>query len=141
MEYLSTLSPWPIIWVCIFVLLDIIVGLCKAFATGTYDSSKMRAGLWHKTGVLAVTVLAYALEACSGFLDFAALGIEGFTVPVSPVVAAYVVLMETGSIIESIGVINPELRGTKLLRLFGQKAEPSADVTTIMEPVDDGTDD
>lgn len=122
------LSPWPFAWVCAFVLLDVIVGLCKAFATGTYDSGKMRSGLWHKTGVLAVIVLAYALQAASGFLDFSALGMEAdFTVPVAEVVAGYVVLMETGSIIESVGVINPELRGTKLLKLFGQAAPQEAD--------------
>lgn len=130
MEHLC-LNPWPFAWVCVFVTLDVIVGLCKAFATGTYDSSKMRSGLWHKSGVLAVTVLAYALEAASGFLDFAALGIEGFTVPVASVIAGYVVLMETGSIIESVGVINPELKGTKLLKFFGQQ------VKSIGEEVDD----
>ena len=127
MEHIA-LSPWPFAWVCIFVLLDVIVGLCKAFATGTYDSKKMRSGLWHKSGVLAVTVLAYALEAASGFLDFGALGIEGFQVPVASVIAGYVVLMETGSVIESVGVINPELRGTRLLRLFGQRLEEVEEV-------------
>lgn len=127
MEHIA-LSPWPFAWVCVFVLLDVIVGLCKAFATGTYDSKKMRSGLWHKSGVLAVTVLAYALEAASGFLDFGALGIEGFQVPVASVIAGYVVLMETGSVIESVGVINPELRGTRLLRLFGQRLEEVEEV-------------
>lgn len=127
MEHIA-LSPWPFAWVCVFVLLDVIVGLCKAFATGTYDSKKMRSGLWHKSGVLAVTVLAYALEAASGFLDFGALGIEGFQVPVASVIAGYVVLMETGSVIESVGVINPELRGTRLLRLFGQHIEAVEEV-------------
>lgn len=123
MEHL-VLSPWPFAWVCVFIMLDVIVGLCKAFATGTYASDKMRSGLWHKTGMLAIIVLAYALQAASGFLDFSAIGLEpGFTVPVAEVIAGYIVLMETGSVIESVGVINPELRGTKLLRLFGQHIE------------------
>lgn len=123
MEHL-VFNPWPFAWTCVFILLDVIVGLCKAFATGTYDSSKMRAGLWHKTGMLAIIVLAYALQAASGFLDFSALGLDpGFTVPVAEVIAAYIVLMETGSVIESVGVINPELRGTKLLMFFGQKVD------------------
>lgn len=119
MEVLQGLSPVPLVFVCIMVVLDIVTGLIKAVSTKSYSSEKMRDGLWHKSGIIATIMLAYVLQVATGMLDFSALGFEpDFTVPLTTVAAVYIVVMETGSIIESIGVINPELQDNWFMRLF-----------------------
>lgn len=109
----------PLLIVCGFALFDVIIGLCKAFATDSFVSEKMRHGLWHKTALIAVMVLAMALELATQAMDFSVVGIDpGSSLPITPFVAAYIVLMETGSIVESACEINPDLRGTALFKKF-----------------------
>lgn len=89
--------------VLVFMLLDIITGLAQAFSTGSYDSSKMRLGMWHKlTEILAVCFC--------GFCDYA-LPVINITLPVElyGCIIAYLVIMECGSIIENLGSMFPEI--------------------------------
>lgn len=121
---ITPINALPLLIVCGFVLFDVIVGLTKAFATGTYESSKMRQGMWHKAAILAVTILAYALEAATGMMDFSIIGWEpGTTLPIVGAVTAYIVIMEAGSILESAVIINPDLGGKGLFKLFGKFGE------------------
>ena len=99
--------------VLVFIALDIVSGLVKAFATNGFDSSIMRKGAYHKIGeVLAVCLMAAA--------DFY-LPLVGVTVGVSfsAIGSAYFVVMEIGSIIENIGIINPGLAGP-LSKIFAK---------------------
>lgn len=113
---LTPVNAVPLLIVCGFALFDVLLGLAKAFATNTFTSEKMRLGLWHKMAEIAVVVLAMALEIATQFMDLQAVGME--SIPVASVVAAYVVLMEVGSLLESIGEINPDLKGSGLFRRF-----------------------
>lgn len=99
--------------VLVFIALDIVSGLVKAFATTGFDSSTMRQGAYHKIGeVLAVCLMAAA--------DFY-LPLVGVTVGVSfsAIGCAYFVAMEIGSVLENIGIINPELVGP-LSKIFAK---------------------
>lgn len=121
---IAPINALPLLIVCGFVLFDVVVGLFKAFATGTYQSSKMRQGMWHKAAIIAVTILAYALEAATGMMDFSVIGWEpGTTLPIVGAVTAYIVVMEAGSILESAVTINPDLGGKGLFKLFGKFAD------------------
>ena len=132
---IEPISAVPFLVVCVFVALDIIFGLIKAFATHTYQSSKMRDGLWHKSAVIGITILAYALQIVTAMMDFSVVGIEaGTSVPITLAVTAYIVLMEVGSILESIVTINPELGGRGLMRHFGGFA-PDPDATAELPTV------
>mgnify|MGYP002626205992 CR=1 FL=1 len=116
---MEPVNAMPLLIVCGFALFDVLVGLVKAFATDGFKSEKMRRGLWHKTALVAVMVLAMALELATQTMDFSAVGLDiGASLPVSPFVAAYIVLMETGSILESACEINPDLKGTALFKKF-----------------------
>ena len=139
---IEPISAVPLLVVCVFVLFDVIVGLCKAFATHSYESEEMRAGLWHKSAIIGVTVLAYALQIVTAMMDFSVVGIEaGTSVPITLAVTAYIVLMEVGSILESIVTINPELGGRGLMRHFGGWAPSAADPDATTElPAVGGTD-
>lgn len=99
--------------VLVFIGMDVISGMVKAFSTTGFDSSVMRQGFYHKFGeVLAVGLLAAAdfylpIVGVNADVSFSAIG------------CTYFVLMEIGSIIENIGTINPELVGP-LTKIFAK---------------------
>lgn len=95
----------PVIVVLVFVGLDIVTGLAKAFATSGFDSSIMREGFFHKLGEVLTVVLAYAVD-----YGLPQVGVP-LDVHVSGLCCVYLVLMEVGSIIENIGAFNPDLVG------------------------------
>lgn len=86
-----------------FIIIDILTGLVKAFATHSYSSTVMREGLFHKLGEL----LCIAFGALCDIL-LPQLGVV-IPLPIAQSVSVYCVIMETGSIVENIGIINPDL--------------------------------
>ena len=99
--------------VLVFIALDVVSGMVKAFSTTGFDSSVMRQGFYHKLG----EVLAVGLLAASDYY----LPMVGVTVDVSfsAIGCVYFVLMEIGSVVENIGTINPELLGP-LKKIFAK---------------------
>lgn len=96
-------NPMLLLVVGTLMLLDIMSGLIKAFATKTVDSTVMRQGLFHKAASLLVITLAVVLDVA---LD------AGFNVAVTPIfeaVAGYIALMEVLSILENAAEANPDL--------------------------------
>ena len=89
--------------VFVFIVFDIVSGLVKAISTHSYESSVMREGLFHKLSEIVCLVF--------GVMCDYALPYMGITLPlpVAQSVAVYIVIMEAGSIIENIGVMNPAL--------------------------------
>ena len=106
-----------IITVLIFITLDVIIGLIKALSTGTYKSLKMREGLFHKIGEMLTVGFGILCENA-----FPYVGIE-IKIPIVSTICIYIVLMETGSIVENLSIISPNIK--KLLgKVFGDyKAE------------------
>jgi phage-related holin len=112
-EVMLYMNVCAVLAVLVFIGMDVVSGMIKAFSTTGFDSSVMRQGFYHKLGeVLAVGLLAAA--------DFY-LPIVGVYVDVSfsAIGCTYFVLMEIGSIIENIGTINPELVGP-LTKIFAK---------------------
>lgn len=98
--------------VCAFVAMDIATGIMQAVATKTLDSTKMRAGLWHKCGFIMVIILAALVEWAMQFIDL------GFTLPLFAPVCVFITLTEIVSIFENVCKLSPELANSKLARLF-----------------------
>lgn len=96
---------------CLFILADIITGLIKALSTGTYDSSKMRAGLFHKLGELMAWLLFLGIDVFCPRLDIV------LPFKLTNAITVYIVIMEIGSAIENIGIINPDI-GKYLSHVF-----------------------
>ena len=92
-----------LITVLVFIAFDVITGWLKALATGTTDSSVMRKGLFHKLGELLAVMFGYMCE-----YAFPIMEIE-VSIPFAGVIATYIVLMETASIIENLCIMNPNL--------------------------------
>lgn len=96
----------------LFMLLDLITGLVKAFKTKSFTSSIMREGLFHKCASVITVVLGVLVKFAQSYVDIAT------NVPICETICAYIVLMELGSIIENVGKINPKLIPTKLRSYF-----------------------
>ena len=95
-----------------FILFDLITGIIKAFVQNDFKSYKMRQGLFHKCGSLLCVVFGIGVDIAQTYMDL------GVSIPVSTAICAYITLMEVGSIIENICVINPEIMPNKLLQFF-----------------------
>ena len=74
---------WIILLPLILMAADIVTGWIQATVNGTWDSTKMRKGLYRKSGELLVIILAYVISvAISLPIDVAAF------------IAGYVIIME-----------------------------------------------
>ena len=112
-EAFSNIDPTWLCFALIFILLDIVSGICKGASKHDLRSDAMKAGFWHKLGIITALIVAGLLDAAAGAgLDL------GFDAPVFEAACGYVVIMELLSILENIAEINPELAGSKLLQLF-----------------------
>ena len=98
--------------VCAFVVMDLVTGVMQAVANKTLDSTKMRAGLWHKCGFIMTVILAALVEWSMRFIDL------GFTLPLFVPVCVFIVLTEIVSIFENVCKLSPELTNSKLAQLF-----------------------
>lgn len=98
--------------VAAFVVMDLVTGLMQAVANKTLDSTKMRAGLWHKCGFIMTVILAALVEWTMQFIDL------GFTLPLFVPVCVFIILTEIVSIFENVCKLSPELAKSKLAQLF-----------------------
>ena len=98
----------------IFILFDIATGWLKALSTGTANSSIMRQGLFRKIAEIMAVLFGYVCE-----YVFPYAGIE-VSIPFATGIAAYIVVMETASIIENLAVMNPHL-GEILEKFFSRE--------------------
>lgn len=110
-----------LIIVLIFIVLDMIVGVIKSLASGTYKSLKMREGLWHKLGEIMCVAFGVLCE-----MAFPYVGIT-VSIPIVTTICVYIVLMETGSIVENLAAISPNIQKV-LGKVFSQyKQDESAE--------------
>lgn len=101
----------------IFIALDFLTGVLKSFKEKNYTSTIMREGLYHKVGSVLCVLLGYIVDYTQVFLDI------GVTIPVTTAICVYIVLMEIGSIIENISILNPEIVPTIIQSYFGKLNE------------------
>lgn len=113
MDITAYLTPLAVL--SVFVALDVLTGVASAIAAAELSSSKMRDGLFHKLAFYGAYVLAVALEYAAGVFDL------NITIPAAGTVAAYIVATEVVSILENLCKMNPELKNSKFLSMFGDE--------------------
>lgn len=95
MEELKTITFTHRYWILLLPLClmaaDIVTGWLQATINGTWDSTKMRVGLFRKSGELLVIVIAYAI--------YSAISMP-FDVP--SFIAGYIIIMELISVFENL---------------------------------------
>lgn len=82
---------WTLLCPCIMIGIDFVTGLVYAWASKTFQSSKMRTGLSKKVGELAVLVIGEILSFAFGLPRYIMGG-----------VALYIIIMELMSIFENL---------------------------------------
>ena len=101
----------------LFIVLDLVTGLIKAFKEKSYTSTIMREGLFHKCGSVLCVVFGVLVDYAQTLIDL------GVSVPVAITVCSYIILMEIGSIIENVCKINPQIMPNKLKVYFSKLSE------------------
>lgn len=110
----------PFVCVLAAIVLDVISGVIKAGATNTMSSAVMRSGLWHKSSLIFLELVAF-------LAGFAPQYIEGLPQQLSAIyiaISCYICLMELVSILENIAKANPQISGGKLFSFFGISENP-----------------
>ena len=90
-EIQFTSNVWPILLPVILIGADILTGWIQASINGTWDSTKMRKGLFRKSAELVIIILAYVIQMA------VALPINIFIF-----ISIYVCVMEILSVIENL---------------------------------------
>lgn len=103
--------------VALFIILDMVTGLIKAFKEKAYTSTIMREGLFHKCGSVLCVVFGVLVDYAQTLVDI------GVVVPVAVSVCVYIILMEIGSVIENICAINPNIMPGKIKSFFSKLTE------------------
>lgn len=90
-EIKFTSALWPILLPLVLMGADILTGWIQASVNGTWDSTKMRKGLFRKSGELVIIILAYIVQ----------IAVE-LPVDVFLFISLYVCVMEILSVIENL---------------------------------------
>lgn len=103
----------------ILMLLDVLTGYVGACMDHTVSSSKMRQGLGHKFALIVFMALG-------GILDY--MQIEnivnfGVQVPLFFITCLYIAIMELDSILENLAIIFPELKDSKIMKIFSNSQD------------------
>lgn len=109
---LSETDMWSVAGWGVLVVIDFLVGLLGAFIRGDFSSSIMRVGIGHKSMCALVVLLAAVLQVLAAHVT---------TLPIFPavsIVCVYLIIMEVGSVWETIVKTYPELAGSKLEEFF-----------------------
>ena len=116
MDYLlKDIDPTVVTIALVLMGMDILLGLAGAVKDRDVRSSKMREGLWHKAGSIGLIVLAYILEGAVDHVDL------GLVFPGVLAVCAYIIVMEVGSCLENLVVLNPKLKHNPILQVFATR--------------------
>lgn len=118
MDYLLLeIDPTAVMIALALMVLDVLLGLAGAVKNKDVQSSKMREGLWHKAGSVGLIVLAYVLDVAVDHVDL------GVIFPGVVIVCAYIILMEVGSCLENLVVLNPALRNNPIMKVFATRED------------------
>ena len=98
----------------IFNIIDCISGLLAGYKKdGKLISSKLRTGLFKKSGFVLCYILSYFLNIAQQKLDL------DINVNMLPVVCVYVIFTEIVSIIENISYLNDKILPEKIKKIIG----------------------
>lgn len=109
----------PFLWLMLLVIVDFITGLIGHTMREGFSSSKVREGLAHKFTYVIALVLCLILERI----------MENYDLPMVYAGALYsltyvwIVITETGSILENLVLINPDLADNSFMHIFDRREQ------------------
>lgn len=109
----------PLLWLVLLVIVDFITGLIGHTMREGFRSSKVREGLTHKfTYVIALT-LCLILEKIMEYYDLPMV----YAGALYSLTYVWIVITETGSILENLALINPDLADNSFMRIFDRREQ------------------
>lgn len=109
----------PLLWLLLLVIVDFITGLIGHTMREGFSSSKVREGLAHKfTYVIALT-LRLILEKIMEYYDLSMV----YAGVLYSLTYVWIVITETGSILEHLVLINPDLADNSFMRIFDRRVQ------------------
>lgn len=116
-------SHWqPFALLLALVAIDFVSGMTRGIIHEGYISSKVRVGLVHKGTYVVALLLSWILEQIALYADLP-LAMIGTMVSM---VYVWIVISETGSILENIVAINPDLADNAFLSIFAKREESTS---------------
>ncbi len=92
-----------------FMLMDLATGGIGALCLGTWKSSIMRIGLTRKLGMVGVIILGQLADYAQDFFGAELLTTLPFQITSTGVICGLICVMEAGSIIENLIMMNPDI--------------------------------
>jgi len=112
---------WIILLPLILMAADIVTGWIQASINGTWDSTKMRKGLYRKSGEIMIVAVSFAVQ-------------EAVSLPVdvTAFISGYIIVMEILSVCE-----NLDQAGLPVPSWITKRLKKAADTLTEHDPIED----
>lgn len=109
----------PLLWLLLLVIVDFITGLIGHTMREGFSSSKIREGLAHKFTYAIALVLCLILERIMEYYELPMV----YAGVLYSLTYVWIVVTETGSILENLVLINPDLADNSFMRIFDRREE------------------
>ena len=121
--YMAPVRDNPIVQAMLFavlilILADMLFGIINACMHHEFSSKKLREGLMHKTGELALVLVGIIIDG----LIFAGIDI-GVNGPILGVMLTAIIVMEIGSLMEIAAKMNPALADLQVFKVLASVKE------------------
>lgn len=121
--YMAPVRDNPIVQAMLFavlilILCDMLFGIVNACMHHEFSSKKLREGLMHKTGELALVIVGVIVDG----LIFAGIDV-GMNGPILGVMLTAIIVMEIGSLMELAAKMNPELAKLQVFKMLASVKE------------------
>ena len=121
--YMAPVRDNPIVQAMLFavlilILADMLFGIINACMHHEFSSKKLREGLMHKTGELALVLVGIIIDG----LIFAGIDI-GVNGPILGVMLTAIIVMEIGSLMEIAAKMNPALADMQVFKVLASVKE------------------
>lgn len=109
----------PLLWLLLLVIVDFITGLIGHTMREGFSSSKVREGLAHKSTYVIALALCLILEKIMEYYDLPMI----YAGALYSLTYVWIVITETGSILENLVLINPDLADNSFMRIFDRREQ------------------
>lgn len=109
----------PLLWLLLLVIVDFITGLIGHTMREGFSSSKVREGLAHKFTYVIALVVCLILEKIMEYYDLPMV----YAGVLYSLTYVWIVITETGSILENLVLINPDMADNSFMRIFDRREQ------------------
>lgn len=121
----------PLLWLLLLVIVDFITGLIGHTIREGFHSSKVREGLAHKFTYAIALTLCLILEEIMEYYDLPMV----YAGVLYSLTYVWIVITETGSVLENLVLINPDLADNSFMRIFDRR-EQADQITQPLPRID-----